>query len=49
MRKTRLADRGDQWYSGRTALIFFLRGIYVRFKNFGGGYSMDEEIIEIRA
>ncbi|WP_246473960.1 SusC/RagA family TonB-linked outer membrane protein [Arenibacter arenosicollis] len=42
--KPRLADRGDQWYSGQTD-AYLLKRNYVRLKTLELGYSLDEEII----
>ncbi|MRI01476.1 SusC/RagA family TonB-linked outer membrane protein [Kriegella sp. EG-1] len=41
----RLADRGDQWYSGQTN-AFLLTRDYLRLKNLEIGYTFDTGIIE---
>tara|TARA_R110002049_G_C9172648_1_gene562121 strand:- start:5389 stop:8667 length:3279 start_codon:yes stop_codon:yes gene_type:complete len=41
----RLADRGDQWYSGQTDAYLIERN-YFRLKNLELGYSFDKGIIE---
>ena len=41
----RLADRGDQWYSGQTDAYLMTRD-YFRLKNLEIGYSFDKGIIE---
>ena len=41
----RLADRGDQWYSGQTDAFLITRD-YFRLKNLEIGYSFEEGVIE---
>ncbi len=41
----RLADRGDQWYSGQTDAYLITRD-YLRLKNLEIGYSFDKKVIE---
>jgi hypothetical protein len=41
----RLADRGDQWYSGQTNAFLITRD-YVRLKNLEIGYTFDSGLIE---
>ncbi|MEO9891535.1 TonB-dependent receptor [Aurantibacter sp.] len=41
----RLADRGDQWYSGQTNAYLLTRD-YLRLKNLEIGYTFDQGIIE---
>jgi len=41
----RLADRGDQWYSGQTDAYLITRD-YFRLKNLELGYSFEEGVIE---
>jgi hypothetical protein len=42
-RLPRLADRGDQWYSGQTDGYLLTRD-YIRLKSLEIGYSLDEEL-----
>ena len=41
--KPRLADRGDQWYSGQTDAYLLTRD-YLRLKNLEIGYTLDEDL-----
>jgi len=43
--KPRLADRGDQWYSGQTDAYLITRDFF-RLKNLEVGYSFDQGVIE---
>jgi hypothetical protein len=43
--KPRLADRGDQWYSGQTDAYLITRD-YFRLKNLELGYTLDKGIVE---
>ena len=43
--KPRLADRGDQWYSGQTN-AYLLKRDYIRLKSLEIGYSFEEGLIE---